>query len=296
MDLIPASRYSFQALTDAYNQTRVDYMVPMPMNEARLREYALVNDCNMDASVVATDNQTIWGLGMLGVREDCGWITRLGVLPDGRRQGTGSAIMDALLAASDERGAREVWLEVIKGNTPGHNLFHKVGFKETRELIVARRPPQPAASREPLYPVRHITYLEHNDAIVLLEQRQERPNWLNATASMRNVRLLPVLAAIGTRGTLQTARNISALLIELDDGSQGWVSYQATFLQIKRIVVEVISGDPVVVTAAALQTLHQHHMQQDAVVENIPDDARWLGYQKAGYFETFRRIEMVRPL
>lgn len=296
MKFVPASHYSFGALTEAYNQTRVDYLVPMPMNEARLREYALVNDCDMDASVVAVNGDTIWGLGMLGVRHESSWITRLGVLPNGRRKGTGSAIMEALLEASVARSVRKTWLEVIKGNTPGHNLFRKFQFEETRELIVGRRPPQPPTSPYPNYPIKHVTYLEHNDAIFLLQQRQSRPNWLNATTGMRNVRRLPMLATMGERGTLQTARNISALLVELEDGSQGWVSYQATFLQLKHIIVEVLSGDPVNVTAAVLHTLHQHHMQQDAIVENIPDDASWQGFQKAGYFEAFRRIEMMRPL
>jgi hypothetical protein len=34
--LVKASEYSVEELTEAYNQTRVDYMVPMPMNKARL--------------------------------------------------------------------------------------------------------------------------------------------------------------------------------------------------------------------------------------------------------------------
>ena len=41
--------------------------------------------------------------------------------------------------------------------------------------------------------------------------------------------------------------------------------------------------------------LHRLHAAQDAVVENVPDDERWRGFQRAGYFEVFRRIEMVRP-
>ncbi len=296
MELQPASQFTYQQLTDAYNHTRVDYLVPMPMNAARLREYTIVYDCNLDYSVVATDEDNTWGLGLLGTRDNRTWITRLGVLPEGRRKGTGSAIMEGLLSASAELNADEVWLEVIKGNTPGHNLFKKYKFEKTRELIVARRAPAWGEDEVMEYPIKHVTYLEHEDAIFLLSQRSQRPNWLNETASMCNVRRLPVLATIGDRGTLQTARNLSALLVELDDGSQGWVSYQATFLQLTRIMVEVLSGDPAFVTAALLHTLHQHHKQQDAIVENIPDDDKWLGFQKAGYFEAFRRIEMMRPL
>jgi hypothetical protein len=36
IQLIPASRFNYDELTAIYNQTRVDYMIPMPMNAARL--------------------------------------------------------------------------------------------------------------------------------------------------------------------------------------------------------------------------------------------------------------------
>ncbi|HFE66247.1 MAG TPA: hypothetical protein ENJ93_03205 [Chloroflexi bacterium] len=52
MDLVPASKFTYEELTHAYNQTRVDYLVPMPMNVARLKEYARVYDVDLDSSVV----------------------------------------------------------------------------------------------------------------------------------------------------------------------------------------------------------------------------------------------------
>ncbi len=40
-ELVPASAYTVEALTEAYNQTRVDYIVPMPMNPARSRRISM---------------------------------------------------------------------------------------------------------------------------------------------------------------------------------------------------------------------------------------------------------------
>jgi ribosomal protein S18 acetylase RimI-like enzyme len=292
MELVPANLFTFDELTAAYNQTRVDYLVPMPMNVARLREYALVYDVNLNLSAVALQNGEMVGLGMVGLRDGRAWVTRLGVLPAGRRQGVGTAIMETLLDAATARQARAVWLEVIKGNVPGHSLFKKFGFVKTRELIVGRRPPTPTAPG-PHPGLKRVSYLEHADAIHLLEQRPERPNWLLETESMRNVRHVPALPQDGS-GIVQTVRNLSALMVELADGSQGWVTYQATFLQLTRIVVGVLKGEPTAVTAAVLHTLHRHHQQQDAIVENIPDDAVWQGFRQTGYFEVFRRIEMQK--
>lgn len=278
MELVPTTRFSFEQLTEAYNQTRIDYLVPMPMNVARLREYTRVYDVDLASSYVAINGETMLGLGMLGVRENRGWITRLGVLPSGRRQGTGQAIMETLLEQAAEHDVETVWLEVIKGNKPAHELFLKLGFQETRELIVARRPPDPDASQELPPGIKRVTTLDHENAIILLSHRQNRPNWLNETETMQNV------------------RNLSALLVELENGGRGWVTYHAGLFLLTRIISEVTAGDPEKVTAAILRVLHQRHKRQDAIAENLPEDKKWRGFQSVGYFDSFRRIEMFKKL
>lgn len=280
MELIPASEFNFEQLTEAYNRTRIDYIVPMPMSVARLREYVTLYDVDLSASCVAVDaEEGLAGLLMIGIREGQGWITRLGVLPDKRRQGLGRILMDYALAQARQRGLHTMWLEVIKNNTPAQNLFERYGFEETRELIVARRPPAPIPAKKEGAAVRRVTTLDHEEALMMLAFRRERANWLNETASMQNV------------------RNLTALLVELADGSRGWVSYHASILQLTRIVVEATAGEPAAVAAAVLRVLHQRHATQDAVAENFAaSDPKWPGFQEVGYFEAFRRIEMVKVI
>jgi hypothetical protein len=50
------------------------------------------------------------------------------------------------------------------------------------------------------------------------------------------------------------------------------------------------------VTATILHVLHQRHKRQDAIAENVPDDNQWPGFEQAGYFDSFRRIEMVKEV
>ncbi len=280
MNTIPAEQFTPEDLTDAYNQTRMDYLVPMPMNVARFQEYSRVYDIDMSCSCVVYDAEAelILGLGMLGVREERSWITRLGVLPYGRRLGTGSLLMSGLLDQSKRLGINTVWLEVIKGNTPAHQLFYKFGFQNIRELVVARRPPNPEINQEALGRIKRVTTLNHEDAIILLSHRKERPNWLNDTESFQNV------------------RNLSALLVELHNGGRGWVTYHAGLLQLTRIVVEVTVGDACEVTESVLSVMHQRHKRQDAIAENFCDDEIWQGFQQVGYFESFRRIEMKKEI
>lgn len=275
MQLVPASQLTLSEVTEAYNQTRIDYVVPMPMNVARLREYVEVYSVDMNRSWIAQNGTAIYGLGMLGVRQARAWITRLGVLPNGRRKGTGLRLMEGLIERAEEGGATAVWLEVIKGNKPAHELFKKLGFVETRELIVARRAPSPTATDRQAH-ISHVRKVDHQEALDLLSHRQKRPNWLNETESFQNV------------------PSLSGLMVDTHEGGRGWVVYEPGLLQLKRVQVEVVDGDETAVTHATLTALHSQHKQQDALTENLFDEAQWRGYQQAGYFESFRRIEMVR--
>ena len=282
MNVVPADQFSFQELADAYNQTRIDYIVPMPMTVERLVEYVRVYDVDLSCSCAAVINDEIVGIGMLGLREERSWITRLGVTPAGRRKGTGGHIMDFLVQKSLEHEIAEMWLEVIQGNTPAHTLFRKNGFVEIDELIVARRPPKyeaGTASAAERHIIKDVKTLTHSEAILLLEERCGHQAWTNQIESLHNV------------------TELTGILLETDDGGQGWVTFQASLMQLKRVIVEVRRGDAAKVSAALLTVLHRLYPTQDAIAENFSvHDPIWQGFQEAGYFDAFRRIEMIKDL
>ncbi len=283
MQLHQASNFTLQQLTDAYNQTRVDYIVPMPMNVARLAEYIRAYDVDLDSSWVAMDRKIIFGLGMLGVRPGRAWITRVGVLPIGRRQGTGRAIVNQLLASAHALACREVWIEVIAGNEPAHQLFTTDGFVPTRDLLVARRPPSHTSplSAEGLVagPRMKIHRLERSQILDYLGNQAERPNWLNEPESFRSL------------------TQVEGLMVDIEGGGRGWVAYQSGEFQVSHIVVDVLDGDPAPVTASVLRALHRAYPDQDAVMENLPvGSACWPGFVSLGYFEAFQRTEMVKRI
>jgi N-acetylglutamate synthase-like GNAT family acetyltransferase len=253
----------------------------MPMNVARLNEYILAYDVDLDASWVAMDGKIIFGLGMLGVRSGRAWITRVGVLPIGRRQGTGSAIVNRLLESAEQRGCGEVWIEVIAGNVPAQQLFLTTGFVSTRELLVARRPPSqtsPVFQRTPTKKSEiSVSKLGRSQIMSCLSERTERLNWLNQSESYLH---LP---------------DICGLKAQIDGGGLGWIAYQLSDFQLSHINVEVLDGDPTKVTINTLAALHSRHPSQDAVMENMAAQSPyWPGFQESGYFEVFRRLEMVR--
>lgn len=278
VEIIPADRFTIQELTDLYNQTRVDYLVPMPMNADRLAEY--VNDFNVDlrySCVARNADGQVLGLSMLGIRNDIAWITRLGVLPVSRRTGAGSRLMDYMLNNADQLGLRETHLEVIKNNEPAYKLFLKKGFVETDTYLVMRHAPRPL--EEPLQG--SVTWLNYDHALEKLETYPEHITWINAYNSMRN------------------SSNTEGLYLELPNGDAGWVVYRNTKFTLRstlsHLIIHTEKGDPQAVGTQLLSHLHTHFPHHDTYAENIHEnDPHLPAFEALGYFTNFARIEMRR--
>ena len=275
-DIVPASEFTYKRLTDIYNQTRVDYVVPMPMNVDKFREYVFYYDLSLEHSVVAMDGDEALGLGMLGVRGKRTWITRLGVVPNGRKHGVGREIMSALVKNSENIDAEIIQLEVIKGNKPAEKLFLRFGFEPIRDLLVVRRPPRPVnIVSSGVY----IELLDTANAHKLLRQRKVTSSWITDNESLQN------------------AGDIAALLADLPNGAKGWLVYQNSAFQITRLVLQTDQGDPELVAQALLQNLHWRHSIQDTICENLPaDDLHWPMMKEMGYVLSFTRTEMKKNL
>lgn len=271
--LLPASHFSIDDLTAIYNQTRVDYMVPMPMNAARLREYISVYDVDLEHSLVAMQGDALRGVAMLGVRDGRAWITRLGVIPTTRRNGVGEALMIGLIEQAEQLNIQFNMLEVIKNNTPAHTLFHKLGFYEIGELLVLRRSPVPP----PAPIIADAQRLDRAESLILVGRDRGTQPWTNQSESLIN------------------ASEISGLYLTLADGSRGWLVYQRQKFTLTRFIYKTETGDPVKMAYAFLSHLHHQYPRLDTQLENIQvNDPHLPAFHEMGYVESFRRIEMWR--
>lgn len=276
LDIVPADTYTVQELTELYNQTRVDYLVPMPMSADRLSEY--IHDFDVDlhhSCVVRSPDGKVLGLSMLGFRNQIGWITRLGVLPNARRHGAGRALMDCMLENAKNLGAKEVHLEVIKKNEPAHQLFIKNGFVEADTYHVMRHAPHLKVNALK----GESSWLSHEDAITILSQYPAHITWINALASMRN------------------SPNTEGLYIKLEDGSSGWLVYRNTKYTLRstlsHLIIHTESGDPREIGPQLLSHLHTNFPNHDTYAENIHEaDPHLPSFYALGYFTNFSRIEM----
>jgi len=275
VQLIAASQFSIEQLTAIYNQTRVDYLIPMPMNAARLQEYISTYDVDLPHSLIAaTSEGELLGVAMLGVRKQRAWITRLGVLPVTRRHGAGRALVSGLLEQGANLGLDFAMLEVIKNNTPAHQLFLKLDFREIGELLVLRRsptipPPDPV--------IADAQRLDRADALALLGRERDFQPWTNQSETLFN------------------AQDVSGLHVTLADGSRGWLVYQRQKFTLTRFAYQTEAGDPARVAYAFLSHLHHQYPRLDTQVENIRvGDPHLPAFYQMGYIEAFRRIEMWR--
>lgn len=275
--VVSANNFTFDQLAEIYNQARVDYIVPMPMNGKRMAEYVRNYDVSLVGSCVAfNSDQLETGIAMLGLRDVRGWITRLGVLPDRRGHRIGNFLMDNLINYAAKQGAKRMQLEVIVGNAPAHRLFTRIGFQELRELLVVRRAPGKVQIPSPL-PDAVITDIAESDIPALLARRSGTYSWLDETASLLN------------------AGNLRGFQITLAGGQQTWVAFQRLPFQLTHFAFgDFVSQDAL---TALLHRIHSEYPLQDTKIENLPTGApEWESLKQLGYIEAFRRTEMFMPL
>jgi hypothetical protein len=221
---------------------------------------------------VALNNGTIIGLGMLGVREKRSWITRLGLITNQRGKGTGEMVMRGLLANSDQMGIPKNMLEVIKGNTPAHKLFLKLGFENFRELLILRRAPDEVPP-----PMTEASELDEDRGLACLAERNEALAWTNQTE------------------TFHVVTGIHGFEVNTPDGGRGWLIYQKTAFNLSRLMFATYGPDRLRVMRELLSHLHTQYPAIDTYTENIPmDDFHLPVLEEFGYIETFRRVEMFR--
>ncbi|MEO1441638.1 MAG: GNAT family N-acetyltransferase [Chloroflexota bacterium] len=275
----PCSQYDFNELAEIYNQTRIDYIVPMPMNGKRMKQYVTSYDINLDHSVVATteDGDPI-GIGMLGVRGPAAWITRLGVVPNQRERRVGSFLMTNLIDNARACNAHHIQLEVIVGNDPALNMFSKYGFEPTRELLVIRRPPRPHV--EGTHPLVHeLRELNDDEIHDCLMQREPGASWVEDTPSLLN------------------AGSLKGIQIRMGENGLGWVVFMCTRFQIQHVVLHATDEHYHEIMNGLLYYMHELYPNRDTKVENVPSDhPTWRAYGALGYVIDFKRTEMVMTL
>lgn len=275
------SAVDFHVFTDAFNKAYSDYFTPIAMTPDAFHALIERDNLALDDSVAALDGNTIIGTGLLGIRDNKGWIGGMGVIPEWRRQGIGRQMMHYLIARARERNIDRLYLEVIEQNTGAHALYQELGFRFTRYLHILKRTPT-----TPLYPAGdyRVTAAPASDVLGWYDTFHDTPNcWQRSRPSLA--------------GLVSQSQALSVL------SSQGVVGYALGWFGPLEIRVVDLAIDPglahrrLEAAAALLMHIHRQHPQAYGSAYNFADnDALLPVFLDAGYVSEFRQLEMVLEL
>jgi GNAT superfamily N-acetyltransferase len=131
-----ADALSAEGLLELFNRAFSDYVVPMRLDLPALTTRNADLDVDVGASPVADVDGDPAAFALLALRGDEGWIGGMGVVPEARRRGLGSAVMEAAADEARSRGVRDLRLEVIDRNGPAVQLYRQLGYEHVRDLDV----------------------------------------------------------------------------------------------------------------------------------------------------------------
>ena len=113
----------------------------LELDRAGFQQLLVRHQADLSLSRVALEGEVPIAVGLVARR---GWTSRLaimGVHPDARGRGVGTALTQALVDEAKERGDRRYELEVIEQNETGVRLYRKAGFETHQQLLEFRHPP-----------------------------------------------------------------------------------------------------------------------------------------------------------
>ncbi len=128
-------------LIEAQNEIFQDYIIPMKSSRQFFIDFLKSVGGDLKNVLVALDGDRIVGYSNPVLDQHESWVGGVGVLPTYRGKGIGTRLMLATEEFSRSKGARQISLEVIEGNSKAERLYQKLGYHETRKYITAEGKP-----------------------------------------------------------------------------------------------------------------------------------------------------------
>jgi GNAT superfamily N-acetyltransferase len=227
--IVPASALELGELAALFTAGYEDYYTPIRIDRVGVEFMVGAWDIDLDASRVASLEDSSAGVVLLGIRGSEGWVGGLGVVPPLCRRGVGEALMQ----------------EVIQENERAIPLYERLGFTTTRELDVWSLPAATSG------PVREIPVEAAHETIRAC--RRAREPWQRADASLANLSRLTGLGSdTGAAIVRVSAGRVSVLQLAGDDGARRELLSAARALGDSVSIVNLPRDDPAAATLREL--------------------------------------------
>ena len=137
--LSPADFHSlYECFLDAFS----DYQISLQMTEEQFEQRVKRDGVELELSAGAFDGERMIGFYMNGSGMWQGKLSAYdagtGVVPDHRRRGVAEELFAFTVPRLKERGMTQYLLEVLTSNERAVALYRKLGFAETRTLVLLR--------------------------------------------------------------------------------------------------------------------------------------------------------------
>lgn len=134
------SPHDFAALHAALLEAFSDYIVPFQLTESQFKNHIALNAVDINNSVGAFSDGKMIGFTLNGFGFWNGKPTvydaGTGVFPGFRGRGIGAEIFEFMTPVLKQNGIAQILLEVITENEKAVRLYRKMGFEETRRLLL----------------------------------------------------------------------------------------------------------------------------------------------------------------
>jgi ribosomal protein S18 acetylase RimI-like enzyme len=178
---------SIEKLHEAFLEAFSDYQVKMDLPLLTLENMLKRRGYVAEASIGASENDTLVGFLLNGIRPWNGKLTAYdtgtGVIKTHRRQGITSSMFLSTKELLIEKGVEQYLLEVIQSNTSAVQLYKKQGFEILREFLcfnLDKNEYTPITTYETI----HLDRIDEDKWIELKRFWDFNPSWQNSIDSV----------------------------------------------------------------------------------------------------------------
>ncbi|HLM01845.1 MAG TPA: GNAT family N-acetyltransferase [Pyrinomonadaceae bacterium] len=179
----------FAALHAALLEAFSDYIVPFQLTETQFKNHIAVNAVEINRSVGAfgADGKMVgFTLNGFDSRSDeaTAYDAGTGVIPGFRGMGIAREIFEFMTPVLKQNGVRRILLEVITGNEKAVRLYRRMGFQETRKLLLFEERKRLDDSSKADFVVREITAPQPADWNLLKSFWDGNTSWQNSVEAV----------------------------------------------------------------------------------------------------------------
>jgi ribosomal protein S18 acetylase RimI-like enzyme len=244
-----------------------------------------IQDCAVLLARVDRQWQGV-GTALISIEGQESWCGGLAVAPAYRRRRGAEGLMRAIQSQACRRGAQRLWLEVLAENEPARALYRRLGYVETRELLMWER-----SHRQGNLPVPYERLYRATPAQVIADLHGWHdlpPAWQRRASYLRRAHSLMDAYTIPARDGLPVAYVLYHHNLHGRDGRE--------MLHLFDIAVDP-RADVTDAGCPLIQALQLTYKNADLLLVNEPADSKLNRVLAAlGFHVVDRQYELVREL